>query len=130
MFFAQIKSLLRPSIRALAFLALTLPVSAQRVHPAPQPPPKNAVRAEGCVRAGVEPRCILLRDVKTGHLYNLLFKAAPPPVGLGIEFTGVLHSGPTHCMQGTAVEVLSWAHKASIQCAPGQAGEHGRSNPQ
>jgi hypothetical protein len=94
----------------------------------PRPEPRKEqkevkpIHGEGCVAAGVEARCLVVRDLKTGHLYGLLFKEAPPPVGLGIEFTGVPHTGPTHCMQGIPVDVTSWSHKASIKCAPGQAG--------
>jgi hypothetical protein len=120
------KSLVRQAGPALALLIGVMPALAAT---APQAPAK-AVHAEGCVQAGVEPRCLVLRDIKTGHLYDLIFKMAPPPVGLGIEFTGVLHSGPTHCMQGIAVEVTAWANQASIKCTPGQAGKQGRTGPQ
>lgn len=113
----------KQAILALAFLAVLAP---GRVRAAPQPPPKNAVHGEGCVQPGVAAHCLVLRDIKTGHLFDLIFKAERPPVGLGIEFAGVLHAGPTACMQGTAVEVTSWAHKASIRCVPGQAGKRDR----
>lgn len=90
---------------------------------------KEAVHGEGCVAAGVAPHCLVLRDLKTGHLYDLLFKTTSrPPVGLGIQFTGVPHSAPSACMQGTAVEVTAWVHKDSIQCTPGQAGKPGRTS--
>jgi hypothetical protein len=122
------------AISVLAFLALGVPAPAapppqknpEPPQKNPQPPPKNLVHGEGCVQAGLEAHCLVLRDVKTGHLYDLMFKADRPPIGLGIEFTGVLHPGPTACMQGTAVDVATWAHKASVKCAPGQAGKHGR----
>lgn len=110
-------------ILAAAILAALIPGSLRA---AAQPSRKNAVQGEGCVRAGVESRCLVLRDIKTGHLYELIFKSEPPAVGLGIEFTGLLHPGPSACMQGTPVEVTSWAHKASIKCLPGQAGKRDR----
>ncbi|HEV2326955.1 MAG TPA: hypothetical protein VGS10_23660 [Terracidiphilus sp.] len=113
----------RKAILALAFLAVLAP---GQVRASPQPPSKKAVHAEGCVQSGVEAHCLVLRDIKTGHLYDLIFKAERPPVGLGIEFIGVLHAGPTTCMQGTAVEVTSWAHRPSIRCVPGQAGKRDR----
>jgi hypothetical protein len=114
-------------VSSLVLLILMIQASAA----ATPEPAKNAVRAEGCVRAGVQPHCVVLRDLKTGRLYDLLFRiTARPPVGLGIEFTGVLRPEPSSCMQGTAVEVTAWAHKASIQCSPGQAGKRGRANPQ
>lgn len=121
---------------ALAFLVLRMPGAAAQQPPKPppqqppeknpQPPPKNVIRGEGCVQAGVQPHCLVLRDVRTGHVYNLLFKLDRPPMGLGIEFSGVAHPGPNTCMQGTAVDVATWAHKESIRCAPGQAGKRGR----
>lgn len=124
------------AVSALAFLVLGVPGRAAQQPPKPppqqppeknpQPPPKNVIRGEGCVQAGVQAHCLVLRDVRTGHLYNLLFKVDPPPAGLGIEFNGVAHPGPNTCMQGTAVDVATWAHKASIKCAPGQAGKRGR----
>lgn len=116
-------ALARTAAAVFAFLVLGVPMSAAA---APQPP-KNAVHAEGCVEAGVAAHCLVLKDIRTGHIYDLLFQIpARPPVGLGIEFTGVLHPGPTSCMQGTAVEVTNWVHKASIRCAPGRADKAGR----
>ncbi|HEX8713810.1 MAG TPA: hypothetical protein VF730_18190 [Terracidiphilus sp.] len=124
MLFAQKSAFIRVAAPALTFLFLLSPVFATE---APQPT-KDTVHAEGCVAAGVEAHCLVLRDLKSGHLYDLLFPAARPPVGLGIEFTGILHSGPTPCMQGIAVEVTTWTHKASIKCVPGQAGKRGSAN--
>lgn len=112
------KILAGQALSALAFLALATPAFC-----AAAPGQANAVHGEGCVQAGVEAHCLVLRDLKTGHFYDLLFKAERPPVGIGIEFTGVLHPGPTACMQGTAVEVTAWTHKTSIKCVPGQAGK-------
>lgn len=120
---------------ALAFLALGVPIAAaqqpspknpQPPQKTPEPPPKNVIHAEGCIQAGIEARCLLLTDLKTGHLYTLIFKTDRPPVGLGIEFTGLPHPEPTTCMRGTAVDVTSWTHKASIKCVPGQVGKHGQ----
>jgi hypothetical protein len=88
------------------------------------PPQAKAVRGEGCVRAGIEPRCLVVKDMKTGNVYDLLIQGARPPVGLGIEFTGVMHAGPTACMQGIALDVTNWARKDSLKCTPGQAGKH------
>ncbi len=119
---APIKSPGSPRVLALLFLAL---LALSRASSAPQPS-ANAVHAEGCVEAGIESRCLILRDFKTGRVYDLLFKAERPPVGLGIEFSGVLHPGPSACMQGIAVDVTTWARKASIKCVPGQAGQHSR----
>ena len=123
MFHELLKACGKQAILALVFLAV---LDAGQVRAAPQSPSKSAVHGEGCVQAGVQAHCLILRDIKTGHLYDLIFKAERPPVGLGIEFAGVVRAGPSACMQGTAVEVTSWAHKASIRCVPGQAGKRDR----
>lgn len=117
------------AISALTLLALAVPppAAAQQPHPGnPRPPQKNVIHAEGCVQAGMEAHCRVLKDTKTGRFYSLLFKADQPPVGMGIEFTGTPHPGPNTCMQGAAVDVTTWAHKTSIKCAPGEAGKRGQ----
>lgn len=103
----------------VAALALASVAAAAQAPNRPQQP--TQVHAQGCVQPGVETRCLLVKDVKTNILYNLLIRGSRRPrVGTGIEFTGVLHKGPTYCMQGIAVDVLSWKHNDSIKCAPGQ----------
>lgn len=126
MFPTLMKAFGKEAVLALVFLALIAPMPALA---AQQPAQKNAVQGQGCVQAGVEAHCLVLRDLKTGHLYDLLFKTDRPPIGLGIEFTGVLHPGPTACMQGIAVEVTTWSHKTSIKCTPGQAEKGGPPSP-
>jgi len=79
------------------------------------------VHAAGCVQAGIEVRCLVLRDVKSGKLYNVLIKDPRPAIGDGIEFTAVPFEGMTYCMQGTPVLVTSWARKDSLKCTPGEA---------
>jgi len=79
------------------------------------------VHGTGCVEPGVEARCVVLKDVKTGALYNLLFKGPRPQIGDAVEFNGVLFEGMTMCMQGTPVEVSDWAHNDSLKCGKGEA---------
>ncbi len=86
--------------------------------PAPQ---STKVRAEGCVQAGIETGCLVVKDVKSGRLYNVHIKKPRPEIGEGIEFTGVLYEGVTYCMQGIAVEVTTWAPKDSLKCTKGEA---------
>jgi len=105
----------------LMLAAMVLAAAAAGARPAQQTKPAVG---EGCVQAGVEAHCLVVKDLKTGHLYNLFFKGVPPPVGLGIEFTGVPKDGMTTCMEGTALDVTEWARKDSIKCAPGQANKH------
>lgn len=104
----------------LMFAVMILTAAASGARPS-QPKP---VRGEGCVQAGVEPHCLVLKDLKSGNLYDLLLKGARPPVGLGIEFTGMLHEGPTSCMEGIAIDVTEWMRKESLKCAPGEAGKN------
>jgi hypothetical protein len=99
---------------AVAAMMLAVTAAASGAGPAPE---QKQVRAEGCVEAGVEMRCLVLKDVKSGKLYNLLVKEPRPKIGEGIEFTGVPFDGVTYCMQGTAVRVTDWKHKESLQCS-------------
>jgi hypothetical protein len=100
-----------------------LAASAPAAWAGPEPKAKE-VRAEGCVEAGVEARCLVLRDLKSGDLYNLLVNEPRPAIGDGIEFTGVPFDGMTYCMQGTAVKVTAWTRKSQVKCtkqaAPGK----------
>jgi len=68
-------------------------------------PTGKAVTGSGCVEAGVEAGCLVLKDTKTGTLYNLFFEGTPPAINTAIRFTGNLHEGPTTCQQGTPVDV-------------------------
>ncbi len=70
---------------------------------------KKTVSATGCVRAGVEAGCLVLKDTKTSTLYNLYFTGKAPDIDAAISFDGEFHDGVTHCMQGTAVTVTKWA---------------------
>ena len=102
---------------SLAVAAMLLAATAGASGAGPAPEPKQ-VRAEGCVEAGVEMRCLVLKDVKSGKLYNLLVNEPRPNIGDGIEFTGVPFEGATYCMQGIAVKVTDWARKDSLKCSP------------
>jgi hypothetical protein len=103
---------------AIAALLLAWPMA-----PAAAAPQKPAVqvRGQGCVEAGVETGCLVLKDLKTGNLYNLLVKGMHPAIGDGIEFLAVPHNGPAGCMQGIAVDVIGWTRKDSIRCGPAHA---------
>ena len=78
------------------------------------------ILGEGCVESGVEARCLVVKDVQSGALFNLSVKGVQPEIGSGIDFVGVVHHGMSTCMQGTAVDVLSWAHK-DLKCTQGTA---------
>jgi hypothetical protein len=95
----------------IALIATTLSVIAGP----PQKPPQ--IHGEGCVEPGAEARCLVVTDLKSGNLYTLLIKGMQPEIGSGIEFTGLPHKGVTTCMQGTAVDVQTWAHKDALKCS-------------
>lgn len=75
----------------------------------------KTVTGSGCVEAGVEAGCLILKDTHTGTLYNLFFKDNPPAVNTAIHFTGKEHQGPTTCMQGTPVDVTKFT-VLKMQC--------------
>lgn len=56
----------------------------------------------------MEAGCLILKDTRTGTLYNLFFKSNPPAINAAIRFTGKEHQGPTTCMQGTPVDVTKF----------------------
>ncbi len=74
-----------------------------------KPVTQNMVKGTGYVEAGVEAGCKVLKDAKTGVLYNLFFSSKDQPtLGTAITFEGTVHEGPTTCMEGKAVNVSSW----------------------
>jgi hypothetical protein len=66
------------------------------------------IAGAGCVQAGVESGCLLLKDAKTKTLYNLFFKGNKPTSGDAIQFTGTANAGVNTCMQGKSVDVKEW----------------------
>lgn len=100
------------AIAAVAAAALVPWISTGQ----PTKPAAKTVEGAGCVEAGVEAGCLIVKDLKSGKVFNLIVKAPQPAVGEGIEFRGTLFSGVTACMQGTAVEVTNWEPKASLNC--------------
>jgi hypothetical protein len=109
---------MRAFVFAVAALALT---GAQIRAGAASPADPSQVRAKGCVEAGVEASCLVVKDIDSGRLYNLLITGAKPEIGTGIEFTGVPFEGMTACMQGAPVQVTAWARKDSLKCTKGKA---------
>ena len=101
----------------LAVMAIAGAAAALLAAPAPKP---KEIHGMGCVEAGVEAHCLVLKDIKSGMIFNLLVKQPRPAVGEGIEFTGVRHEGPTVCMQGAAIAVTSWIRKETLKCAQPQ----------
>jgi len=77
----------------------------------------------------VEASCLVVKDVKTGVLYNLFFKGTKPAIGTGIEFTGVPRDGVTLCMQGTPLAVSHGSRVDALKCATDQAPKSPTSKP-
>lgn len=95
-------------------------IAAAATATAGQGPEAKPVHGQGCVEAGVEARCLVVKDVKSGILYNLIIKGARPDIGIGIDFTGVPFDGFSYCMQGVLLEVTNWTRDTSLACAPVQ----------
>ena len=104
-------------IFTLATMALTASSITGSASPAPE---ATEIHAQGCVEAGVENRCLVLKDAKSGKLYNLLIKEPRPAIGAGINFTGTPYEGVTTCMQGAPVTVTKWARNDSLKCKQGE----------
>jgi adenine deaminase len=104
----------RTMLAAIALLGILVTAAAAAQEPKP-------IKGQGCVAAGVEASCLVVKDVKTGVLYNLFFKGTRPDVGTGIEFTGVPSDKMTICMQGTPLEVSHWSRVDSLKCSSSPA---------
>lgn len=85
-----------------------------------QPQQAKPITGQGCVESGVEAKCLVVKDVASGVLYNLVIHGTQPEIGEGIEFTGTPYNGMTTCMQGTPVRVAKWSRMDSLQCVAGQ----------
>ena len=99
-----------------AFAAAVLAASAAVAVAGPAEKPKE-IHGAGCVEPGVEAHCLVVKDMKSGTLYNVLIKEPRPVIGDGIEFTGVPFEGMSVCMQGVAVKVTSWTKKDALKCS-------------
>ncbi|HWX53955.1 MAG TPA: hypothetical protein VN176_05115 [Verrucomicrobiae bacterium] len=102
---------------ALVFLVL-LPQSRPQQNKPADPGPPQKITGTGCVEAGVEAGCMVLKDVKTQTLYNLYFSGKKPDIGTAIQFEGTKQEGVTICMQGEPVRVSKWT-PATMACSKG-----------
>jgi hypothetical protein len=101
-------------LAAIALLGVLVTAATAAQEPKP-------VKGQGCVAAGVEASCLVVKDVKTGVLFNLFFKGTKPEVGTGIEFTGVPSDMMTTCMQGKPLQVSDWSRVDALKCPSGPA---------
>lgn len=67
---------------------------------------RKTVDVSGCVVKGVEGGCLML-VTKNGTKYNILAEEKPV-LGTWIQIRGTRHDGPTICMEGIPVRVLTW----------------------
>jgi hypothetical protein len=67
--------------------------------------PTGPITATGCVAPGVESKCLILTDAKSGKTYSLFFTGTAPAVGTAITFSGVRNTGVSTCMQANPVTV-------------------------
>jgi hypothetical protein len=109
----------RKAMKGTIFAAMAL-IAAAVTASAGQAPEAKPVHGQGCVEAGVEARCLVVKDVKSGIVYNLIIKGTRPVIGIGIDFTGVPYNGISYCMQGVLLEVTNWTPDTSLKCAPVQ----------
>jgi hypothetical protein len=109
---------------AVPFVLGGAPLSRPPQDKPPDPPaPAKTVRGLGCVEAGVEASCLVLRDTKTDKLYNLYFSMpGKPQPGMGIRFQGTRKDGVTICMQGEPINVDSWS-RAELACSGHDRGD-------
>ena len=101
-------------MKALLFVVASLSLVAI---PMAAAAPANQVKGTGCVQAGTEAGCLVVKDTASGNLYTLLIKRAKPPVGIGIDFAGAPVSSSTTCTQGTPVQLSTWSRNESLQCS-------------
>jgi hypothetical protein len=107
-------------MRLLAVAAIAGTLASYAIAFSESPEKTAQIRGEGCVEPGVEARCLVVKDVRSGVLFNLFVKGVQPAIGYGIDFIGVPHRGMTTCMQGTAVDVQNWVRK-DLKCTQGTA---------
>jgi hypothetical protein len=98
------------AVASLALAASPLAAGAAAAQDAQQ------VKGQGCVQAGVEAGCLVVKDPLSGRVYSLQIKGTKPPFGAGIDFVGASSSGANTCTQGTPVQVSTWSRNETLQC--------------
>ena len=94
----------------------TVSLGAQTKETKPAPPTTATIKGSGCVEAGAEAACLVVKDSKTKTVYNVFFPSGTKPdVGTAIAFTGAEHKGQTTCQQGKPVDVSKWS-KVKTKC--------------
>ena len=107
-------------MKGMVFAGVLLCAAAAGWGQAPSPEQARPIHAQGCVQAGVEAHCLVLKDADSGKTYNLLIRGQRPRTGIGITFTGVPFRGITSCMEGVAVSVSEWSRNEDLACGSGE----------
>ncbi len=105
-------------MKFLVFFVLTFTLACIAMAAETPTQKQKEVHGQGCVEPGIETRCLLLKDIKTARVYNLIIKGLQPALGQGIEFVAIPHNGPTTCMQGIPLEVIAWQRTDQLNCRP------------
>jgi hypothetical protein len=102
------RNLWKTGITLFIVMSLSMALAAQTAQQPLEPFGKSIV-GSGCMQAGIETGCFLLKDTKTKTLYNLFFSGGnKPTLGDAIQFTGAAKVGVNTCMQGKPVDVKEW----------------------
>jgi len=92
-------------LTAILLLAALPAVSQTPACTATPAKPAGSITATGCVAPGVEAKCYVLRDTKSGKTYSLFFTGTAPAPGTAITFSGIPFTGVSSCMQANPVAV-------------------------
>jgi hypothetical protein len=72
------------------------------------------IKVTGCVAAGVEAKCLVLRTITGKTYYISAAKPAPAPGTYG-DIDGTLKTeGVTTCQQGPAINPATWTEKGKV----------------
>jgi hypothetical protein len=101
----KMQKLLVAGLLALGFVAPVFVTSSLADEP---------IKVMGCVAAGVEAKCLVLRTI-TGKTYDITAaKPAPTPGSYG-DVEGTLKTdGVTTCQQGPAINPATWTETSKV----------------
>jgi hypothetical protein len=72
------------------------------------------IKVTGCVAAGVEAKCLVLRTI-TGKTYDITAAKPAPTPGTYGDVDGTLKTGGvTTCQQGPAINPATWTEKGKV----------------
>lgn len=104
---------------SLLFSASGIAIAQQGTESATAKP--AVIKGSGCVSKAVETSCLVLKDAKSGELYNLLFADHAPAPDTAIRFRATERQGMTTCMQGKSINVTGWKLAKDMKCPPRQS---------